>query len=241
MIVLSLENWTFMKFMIIKQAIMLVCVTSFSTSSLLYTKDIVMQKNKEEEIPPTEDLMREHGILNRVLLIYEELINRLDKAGTFPLDALVKSLTIIREFIENYHEELEQNHIFPLFEKHKKKVRLVRTLIKQHKKGREITDMLFKLAHHEALSHPHKKRTIKKLLKQFIEMYRPHEAREDTELFPLVRSLISEKEFKELGEKFEDKEHQLFGKEGFFTIVKKVEAIEKELGIYQLEKFTPKL
>ena len=34
------------------------------------------QEEKEEEIPPTEDLMREHGVLNRILLIYEEIIKR---------------------------------------------------------------------------------------------------------------------------------------------------------------------
>ena len=54
-----------------------------------------------------------------------------------------------------------------------------------------------------------------------------------------VRSLISEKEFKELGEKFEDTERELFGAEGFTGIVKRVEAIEKSLGIYKLEQFTP--
>jgi len=30
----------------------------------------VKKKEKEEEVSPAEDLMREHGILKRVLLIY---------------------------------------------------------------------------------------------------------------------------------------------------------------------------
>src|ERR1700758_346024 len=33
---------------------------------------------EEEEVAPAEDLMREHGVLNRVLLIYEEALRRLD-------------------------------------------------------------------------------------------------------------------------------------------------------------------
>ena len=70
-------------------------------------------------------------------------------------------------------------------------------------------------------------------------MYRPHEAREDTVLFPQVRSLISEQEFKDLSEKFEDLEHELFGPEGFENMIKKVEDIEKNLGIYNLDQFTP--
>ena len=39
------------------------------------TKDS-QEKEKDEEISPAEDLMREHGVLNRVLLVYEEAVRR---------------------------------------------------------------------------------------------------------------------------------------------------------------------
>jgi hemerythrin-like domain-containing protein len=135
---------------------------------------------------------------------------------------------------------LEEQYIFPLFEKQNKKTRLVKTLRNQHTKGRAVTARLKEIA---SLRNPLDDKTqheIKSLLKKFITMYRPHETREDTELFPQVRSLISEKEFKELGETFEKTEHKLF-EGGFQAIVNKVEEIEKSLGIYQLEQFTPKI
>jgi hypothetical protein len=72
-------------------------------------------------------------------------------------------------------------------------------------------------------------------------MYRPHEAREDTVLFPAFRSLVPDKEYKELGELFESREHQLFGKEGFEGQVERVGQIERRLGIYDLSQFTPKM
>ncbi len=56
-------------------------------------------------------------------------------------------------------------------------------------------------------------------------MYRPHEAREDTILFPALRKLVSKNEYDSLGEKFENNEHKLFGKGGFETMVSKVEAM----------------
>ena len=196
------------------------------------------KKINEQPIPITEDLMREHGLLNRVLLIYEEIIKRIDKKD-FPADILLKAVTIIEQFVENYHEKIEENYIFPIFEKNNKKAELTRTLRDQHIKGRAITAKL------KALCQSHKRdqktlRTIKSLLKKFIDMYRPHEAREDTELFPAVRSLISEADFKDLGEKSEDLEYDLFGKQGFFGVLKRVEDIEKELGINNLAQFTPK-
>ena len=71
-------------------------------------------------------------------------------------------------------------------------------------------------------------------------MYRPHEAREDTVLFPALRQIVSKSEFDALGEEFEKKEHALFGEEGFEKIVDRVASIEKALGIYELSQFTPK-
>jgi hemerythrin-like domain-containing protein len=72
-------------------------------------------------------------------------------------------------------------------------------------------------------------------------MYAPHEAREDTVLFPAFRKIVSRNEYDSLGEEFEDNEHKLFGEDGFETMVEKVTKIEKELRIYDLAQFTPKL
>jgi len=202
-------------------------------------KKIVADAKKEFEIPLTEDLMREHAILDRVLLIYEEIMNRIDARRSFPLSTLNHAVGIIQTFIESYHEKLEEEYIFPLFEKNNKEVRLVRTLKKQHVKGREITAQVKKIISKNQFLSPKDANTIKSLLKKFVTMYRPHEARESTVLFPQIRSLMSEKEFEELGEKFEAIEHALFGEDGFEAMVHKVSRLEKELGIYQLEQFTP--
>ena len=202
-------------------------------------EQLSMNKQKEEfEIPLTEDLMREHGILNRVLLIYEEIIKRIETDIDFQVATLTNAVNIIKSFIEDYHEKLEETYVFPVFEKQKKEIRLVKTLRKQHEKGREITAQLQKLLTTHELQQKDKK-TIKNLLQKFINMYRPHEAREDTILFPQIRSLVSEQEFKKLGAVFEEHEHKLFGENGFKDIIKKVENIEKKLGIYNLEQFTP--
>jgi hypothetical protein len=70
-------------------------------------------------------------------------------------------------------------------------------------------------------------------------MYRPHEAREDTVLFPALHQIMTPKQLDALGDKFEEEENRLFGKEGFEKTVDQVAEIEKQLGIYDLAKFTP--
>ena len=44
------------------------------------------KENETEEVSPAEDLMREHGVLKRVLLIYREVIHRIDAKRDFPPD-----------------------------------------------------------------------------------------------------------------------------------------------------------
>jgi hemerythrin-like domain-containing protein len=72
-------------------------------------------------------------------------------------------------------------------------------------------------------------------------MYRPHEAREDTVLFPALRELMSPKQYDDLGEQFEEREHELFGEHGFEEMVSQVAQLEKSLDIYELSQFTPRL
>ncbi|HEX9287735.1 MAG TPA: hemerythrin domain-containing protein [Thermoanaerobaculia bacterium] len=195
-----------------------------------------------EEVTPAEDLMREHGVLNRVLLVYEECLRRLSSKGAdFAPRSFADAARIIRSFIEDYHEKLEEDHLFPRFEKAGRHVNLVKTLREQHRAGRRLTDEMLHLATDAGFRNPADRERLRADVTGFIRMYRPHEAREDTVLFPAFRGIVSSHEYASLGEDFEKKEHQLFGKEGFEGIVEKVAAIEKELGIYDLAKFTPAL
>lgn len=189
---------------------------------------------KEEDISPVEDLMREHGLLNRLLLIYDFAAHTLSDKKEVSLKRLEEARDIVRSFIESYHEKLEEDHVFPRFEKAKKLTDLVAVLRQQHLAGREVTAQLG--AAIKKMDTP----ALVSGLNTFTRMYRPHEAREDTVLFPVFQSLISAKEYHELGERFEDREHELFGKSGFEGMVDNVAAIEKELGIYDLSQFTPK-
>ena len=199
------------------------------------------QPEAEEEVSPPEDLMREHGVLKRVLLVYEEVIRRIDGKLEVPPDAVRRGADIIRSFIEDYHEKLEEDYLFPRFEKAGRLTDLTRVLRAQHQAGRRLTDQITRLATLEQLKEPRSVAMLRDALSQFIRMYSPHEAREDTVLFPALRDIVSKQEFGALGEEFEKKEHALFGEDGFEKMVERVAAIEKTLGIYELDTFTPKL
>src|SRR5438876_5872238 len=112
------------------------------------------EKKKEEgEIPigPPEDLMREHGVLKRVLLIYGEALGRLYAKRDLPPDALGDAARIIRSFVEDYHEKLEEEFLFPRFEKANQLVDLIKVLREQHQAGRRVTDVTIRFARLQSL------------------------------------------------------------------------------------------
>jgi hemerythrin-like domain-containing protein len=110
----------------------------------------------------------------------------------------------------------------------------------QHQAGRRVTEQIAHLATAQTLKDQRAAATLRDAMRQFVRMYGPHEAREDTVLFPALRSIVSKQEFGALGEEFEKKEHALFGEDGFEKMVDRVATIEKALGIYDLAQFTPK-
>lgn len=206
------------------------------SSSALFAGE---SKKAAEDVGPAEDLMREHGGLNRILLIYEEGVRRLRANRDTDPDVIKKSATIIRTFIENYHEKLEEEFIFPRLKKAGKLTDTVDILDKQHKAGRKLTAAIEKLATTSSVKFESDRHKLIDSLEAFIRMYRPHESREDTVVFPEFHKMMAPKEYDELGDKFEDREHQLFGKEGFEGVIVQIESLEKSYNIYDLSKFTP--
>ena len=108
-------------------------------------------EEKEVKVGPPEDLMREHGVLKRILLIYGEALRRIDAKQDFPPEALADAAGIIRSFVEDYHEKLEEDFLFPRFEKANQLVDLVKVLREQHQAGRRVTDITMRFASLQSL------------------------------------------------------------------------------------------
>ena len=219
-----------------RRSFLLTTLASGATLSLLGVPAFGEDKKDEEDVTPNEDLMREHGLLRRVVLIYEENIRLMPKKNHQP-QVIKKSAETIRSFIENYHEKLEEEFLFPALKKAKREVDLVETLLNQHEVGRKLTTRIIDLSDKGASS----LNQVKETLHLFIHMYSAHAAREDTVLFPAFKEVVGAKRYKELGEVFEEREHKMFGKEGFEGVLAQVADLEKQMGIYDLKVYTPKI
>jgi len=180
--------------------------------------------------------MREHGVLRRVMYLYDDAAQRLDGRREVPLDAVAGCAGIVRRVIEDYHEKLEEDFLFPRYEAAGKLAPLTAILRRQHQAGRVLTDQIVALV--KAPLADVDRATLATALRSFNHMYRPHAAREDTVLFPVLRGLVGKHAYAELGEQFEAKEQQMLGDHGFEHAVDEVARLEQAFGLDDLAKLT---
>lgn len=155
------------------------------------------QGKEEIEVPAVEDLMREHGILRRALLVYSEATSRLARgSGDVPADALGQTATLFRRFGEDYHEHsLEEQHVFPpLLKDGGQNATLAKVLTTQHARGRQITDYITTSARRGRLQ-ASDATALANVLASFVRMYEPHAAIEDTVIFPAWKRAISPSQY----------------------------------------------
>jgi len=196
------------------------------------------KKKADETISPPEDLMREHAVLDRIMLIYESGLRRANQGEDIDPAVFVQSATLVRDFVHDYHEKSEEELVFARFKKGGRMIELVNVLIAQHGAGRKLTERILAAAPQARSREP--REAMGRDVQAFITMYRPHTAREDTDIFPTLRQLVNGQEYDEISEELEKRERQAFGADGFEKIAKKVAEVEKVIGINDLEVFTPK-
>ncbi|HXV01660.1 MAG TPA: hemerythrin domain-containing protein [Caulobacteraceae bacterium] len=193
-----------------------------------------------EDVSATEDLMREHGVLRRILVVYRESAAALRGAAA-GVDgaALGEAASLFRRFGEDYHErKLEEAYIFPAVRRAGGPASgLIATLLAQHDRGRQITAFIEakcaggKIAAGDAAP-------LARALDGFARMYEAHTAFEDTVVFQAWKKTMSPHQFEEMGDRFEGIERDTFRGDGFDMAVDEVGRIEQRLGLGDLDRYT---
>jgi hemerythrin-like domain-containing protein len=190
------------------------------------------KEERGEGVGAVEDLMREHGVIRRILVVYREAALQLRATpASVPLESLHKAARLLRTFAEDYHEkQLEEAHIFPAVKTNGGDAASeIDTLVAQHQRGREITDFVVAVTQ-KTIEAIHAE-SLARALEGFARMYEEHSAQEDTVIFPAWKKTLSPTQLDEMGDLFESIEKRTFGKDGFDDAVTQAKAIERTLGI----------
>ena len=199
-------------------------------------------KTRAEEKPTgaVEDLMREHGVLRRCVLVYRESAGRLRlEPHEVDASALNDTAKLFRSFGEDYHEKkLEEAHIFPAVRRLLPGAEVsVGVLVNQHARGRDITEYILSVTAGAHIATTEAE-SLARAFDALEVMYANHTAREDTIVFPAWKDFLSPAELAEMGNLFETIERAEFGEDGFGDAVRRLGDIEEKLGLKSLAEFT---
>ena len=187
-------------------------------------------EREEAEVTPGEDLMQEHGVLERILLIYDEAAHRIEHDEQLDLAVVTSAASIVRHFVELPREAGGT-------------VR-VPAAPDGSTGGRPGGGSPAPAPAWPASDGRHRPATrrggdpeLARVLRSFARMYRPHAAREDTVLFPAFRDTVGRSGYRELGEQFEERSTSSSASTGSRTPAE-VARLEARLGIADLARFT---
>ena len=205
---------------------------------------------KPTVVPATEELMTDHGLLKRILLIYREVARRLRTGDQVDPADLFHAAQIVHSYIEDFHEGIEEGYIFPRLLRAGRLADTVRTLLVQHDRGRKLTIGIIQasttmdmpgMGAAPGFATAETRNQLATALDQFIDMYEPHEAREDTVVFPAFRDVTAGgRIFEDVSEQIYDAQQKRLGDNGIAGLLDQISRVESTLGIHDLNRFTPR-
>ena len=192
----------------------------------------------DEAVSAPEQLMRGHAILARVLLIYENGVRRAGQGEDIDPAVFTRAAELTKGFIHDHQEKVEEELVFAQFRKAGRMVELVGVLTSQHAAGAKLTDKILAAAPQARNKEP--REAMSKDVQALIAMYRPHMAREATDVLPTLRHLVTADEYAEIADEMMKRERQAVGADGFEKVAKQVTEVEQVIGIQDIGVFTPK-
>jgi hemerythrin-like domain-containing protein len=195
------------------------------------------QKTANARATANEDLMHEHGLVTRVMLIYGRAISLLNENQNIDPALIGGAAQIMARVIHGHHEQEEEQILFPVVEKRQELSNLVQTLRGQHSAARGITATIGNNLTRARLQDQARRRELINAMQNFINMYEPHGAYEDTVIYPAFRNALSAAEYDKVSERFAANERQINGDDGLAKIVRQLSDIEGALGV-DLARYT---
>lgn len=159
----------------------------------------------------------------------------------FNPEFIAETVDAIRAVILNHHAPIEHAYIFPKFKEANMFVEMCDILKRQHERADELQKIILNHANTESTNSEDGKNLLIDTIKKTIKVFRVHIDREDTEMFPYFKDVVTPYEFYELGEKIHNMVYEKWGEKPYGSAIDKVTHVEKMLGINDLDSFTPKL
>ena len=182
---------------------------------------------------PTEILIEEHRIIEKMLMIVDTLCDRLEKGENVESEHFRKAVDFIKNFADKCHHRKEEDVLFTmLVEKGMRKdAGPIGVMLNEHKTGRNFVKNLVEALDKYEKGDKSAKDQVIENARGYTQLLKQHILKEDRILYPMGDRILTSHDQRELLEDFERVEKEEMGEGVHQKYHKLVEILEKELGI----------
>jgi hemerythrin-like domain-containing protein len=195
-------------------------------------------RNSAAERSPADSLLLEHGLAERIMLVYERFIKDWKSGEGADLPLINRTAQIAKSCLSDCHERNEERYLFPLFREEGCLAEMVDALEGQHEAGREVTDKIIDLSTPGRIKDETHMNMLITLCRSYVFMYRPHISRENSVLFPRLSAIASRGVIEEIGVKMAAATREALGGQGFAGPLRELAEIERSLDIHDVRGYT---
>lgn len=160
---------------------------------------------------PTEELEREHRVIQQVVGGMAVLIEKLETGQQVDAAVLTDLSEFMQTFGERCHHGKEEDYLFKLLEKKGVPVSgcPLAVLLHEHERGRSLMADLKLTSETYARTPRAGREALIGTLRRLIELYPAHIWKEDYLLFPMANKLLDDREQRELLAQFEQHDSEI--------------------------------
>ncbi len=154
---------------------------------------------------PTEILMEEHRVIERVLSALERASDRLIRGEDVYLRFFIGTSVFIRDYAENCHNRKEEAVLFPALIENglPQDSGPIAVLLAEHEEGRKLTQKMRQLTERLQGGDVQARQLVGQCGLDYVKLLRQHIKKEDGILFPMADRLISVEKQEQILETFE--------------------------------------
>lgn len=191
-----------------------------------------------KNMPMTEDLSLEHGILSRILMAMNNTIKAIDAGGRPNMNVIAMGCNMMKQLVDMRHMKFEEEYVYPLFDKGECS-NFVNTLRDQHNEGRKFVARMESLSKAGSPGSAQMEE-LKRDFTMFHDMMLAHAAFEETILFPILEGAPSDDQMRNLKMLGVKQEESLLGPNATQKAFDMLSELEAAAGVTGLSNFTQK-
>ena len=177
----------------------------------------------------TEELSREHAVLERILMAVDSYLVRADGDVNVDLSPIRLAAQMIDESVVNHHMRYEEKYLYPRFSRGKM-ASFANVLQKQHDQAREANREIMRLCGEGRAADRDAMDEIIFLCRSMKDLLTAHAAWEETVLFTSVYNKCSENDIMGLNQNMRELEEQFEKKGGMDKVYGDLSRLEQMCG-----------